>query len=115
MNFKAKILTIVSKIPKGQLMTYSQVASLAGNPKAARVVGQIMSKNYDKKIPCHRVIGKNLKLTGYNRGGIKAKAQILKDEGINIKNLTSFLVPTSRNHKVHPENSSESHQQFSPI
>ncbi|MBP7819259.1 MGMT family protein [Candidatus Gracilibacteria bacterium] len=115
MEFKARILNIVSKIPKGQLMTYSQVASLAGNPKAARVVGQIMSKNYDNKIPCHRVIGKNLKLTGYNRGGVVAKAEILKTEGVNINDLTSFLVPTSKNHKAHPENSWESHQQFSPI
>ncbi len=92
MNFKSQILDIVSKIPKGQLMTYSQVATLAGNPKAARVVGQIMSKNYDNKIPCHRVIGKNLKLTGYNRGGVAAKAEILKTEGININDLTSFLL-----------------------
>ena len=79
MSFAQKVLEIVAKIPKGKTMTYSQVAALAGNPKAARVVGNIMSKNYDPAIPCHRVIRSDGGLGGYNRG-IEKKAAILAEE-----------------------------------
>ncbi len=61
-------------------MTYKQVAAKAGNENAARAVGAIMRQNYDKKIPCHRVIGSDGAMRGYNRGGIEAKRTILKKE-----------------------------------
>jgi len=61
-------------------MTYKEVAVKAGSPNAYRVVGSILSTNYDPKIPCHRVIGSDGKMHGYNRG-IKNKIKILKSEG----------------------------------
>lgn len=79
MSFKQKVLEIVGKIPKGQTMTYAQVAALAGNPRAARAVGMIMSKNYDPAIACHRVIRTDGRLGGYNRG-VEKKAELLKNE-----------------------------------
>ncbi len=82
-NFTQKVLEIVAKIPKGKTMTYAQVAGLAGNPRAARAVGMIMSKNYDPAVPCHRVIRSDGGLGGYNRG-IEKKAEILAQE----KNFT---------------------------
>lgn len=56
MTFKEKVLSIVSQIPKGSTLSYSQVAEKAGSPKACRVVGTILSQNQDVGIPCHRVI-----------------------------------------------------------
>ncbi|GIW67620.1 MAG: hypothetical protein KatS3mg096_488 [Candidatus Parcubacteria bacterium] len=56
MSFKEKVLKIVSKISVGKFLTYKQVARLVGNEKAFRVVGNLMMKNKDKNIPCHRVI-----------------------------------------------------------
>ncbi len=79
MMFTKKVLEVVRAIPRGQTMSYGQVAALAGNKKAARVVGTILSKNYDPAIPCHRVIKATGELGNYNRGADK-KAAILKLE-----------------------------------
>ena len=54
-RFSDRVRAVVKKIPKGKTMTYKQVATKAGNSKAARAVGLIMSHNSDSKIPCHRV------------------------------------------------------------
>jgi len=61
-------------------MTYKQVAALAGSPNAFRAVGNIMSKNTDHGVPCHRVIKSDGTLGGYN-GLAGEKARILKNEG----------------------------------
>jgi methylated-DNA-[protein]-cysteine S-methyltransferase len=79
-DFKKKVLKIVSKIPKGQVMTYGQVAEKAGKPKAARAVGAIMKQNYNPDVPCHRVVGSGGNLGGYNRG-LENKVKILEREG----------------------------------
>jgi len=78
--FKEKVLKIASKIPKGKTLTYKKVAKLSGNKKAYRAVGNILNKNCDPKIPCHRVIRSDGKIGGYNRGE-KEKIKILKKEG----------------------------------
>ncbi|MEN9921285.1 MAG: hypothetical protein RLZZ517_263 [Candidatus Parcubacteria bacterium] len=79
-SFRQKVLEITSKIPKGKTLTYKQVATKAGNPKAYRAVGAILKTNFDLKIPCHRVIRSDGKIGGYNRGE-KNKIKILKEEG----------------------------------
>lgn len=61
-------------------MSYKQVAERAGNPKAARVVGTIMKKNYRSDIPCHRVIKSDGTPGKYNRGDLQ-KISILRREG----------------------------------
>ena len=66
--FSDKVRDIVRKIPKGKTMTYKEVASKAGNPKAARAVGAVMRSNYDPSIPCHRIVASDGKMRGYNRG-----------------------------------------------
>lgn len=78
-GFTEKVYNIVRKIKRGEVMTYLEVATSAGNPKAARAVGNILNKNYDPKIPCHRVILSDGKTGGYNRGA-KNKIKILKKE-----------------------------------
>ncbi len=78
-SFAEKIMEIVQKIPRGQTLTYKQVAKLAGRPNAARAVGNILNKNYDPKIPCHRVVRSDGRPGGYNRGTAK-KIQILQRE-----------------------------------
>ena len=79
-SFKMKIFEIVRKIPKGKTLTYKQVAKLSGSPRAYRAVGNILNKNYNPQIPCHRVIRSDGKAGGYNRGAEK-KEEILKKEG----------------------------------
>lgn len=79
-SFRVKVLAVVAKIPKGKTLTYKEVASLSGNEKAYRAVGNVLNKNHDPKIPCHRVVRSDGKIGGYNRGSEK-KREILKKEG----------------------------------
>lgn len=79
--FKEKVYEVVKKIPKGKVLTYKEVAKRAGNEKASRAVGNILNKNYDPSIPCHRVIRADGKIGGYNRGSY-LKEKILKLESI---------------------------------
>lgn len=67
-------------IPKGETLTYTQVAVKAGRPRAFRAVGNILNTNYDPKIPCHRVVRSDGKTGGYNRGAARKK-EILTKEG----------------------------------
>jgi O-6-methylguanine DNA methyltransferase len=82
MKFKDKVYKVVSKIPKGQTMSYAEVAEAAGSPKAYRAVGNIMHNNPDTtKVPCHRVIKSDGTAGGY-AGGTKKKIALLKKEGV---------------------------------
>lgn len=84
-SFTESVRAVVANIPPGKTMTYSAVAAASGNPKAARAVANIMAKNYDAHIPCHRVIRSDGTLGGYNRGGVEKKRAILLAEGANIR------------------------------
>ena len=81
-TFTNEVKRVVASIAKGSTMTYKEVATAAGNEKASRAVANIMAANYDPAVPCHRVIRSDGGLGGYNRGGISAKAKILKSEGV---------------------------------
>lgn len=83
-SFKDRVLQIVKNIKKGDVMTYKSVAAMAGSPRASRAVGSFMRMNYDKAIPCHRVVRSDGVVGDYNRGGINQKVEILKSEGVVI-------------------------------
>ena len=78
-SFKEKVFEVVRKIPRGETLSYKEVAKRAGNPKASRAVGAILKTNYDPKIPCHRVVKSDGTIGGYNRG-VKQKIKLLKKE-----------------------------------
>jgi len=77
--FKQKVFAVVRKIPKGETLTYKQVAARAGRPNAYRAVGNIMKTNFDPEIPCHRVVRSDGIPGGYNRGE-KRKMELLQKE-----------------------------------
>jgi len=59
-EFKKRIYDVVQAIPRGETMTYGEIADAAGRPGAARAVGQTMACNpFAILVPCHRVIAKN--------------------------------------------------------
>lgn len=82
--FTQVVYDIVRRIPAGQTMTYKEVACATGRPKAYRAVGNILNKNYDPAIPCHRVIRSDGTTGGYNRGARK-KRDLLEVEKSNIQ------------------------------
>lgn len=80
MTFAERVRAVVRRIPKGKTMSYGEVAKRAGNPGAARAVGMIMSKNFDPRVPCHRVVRADGKIGGYNRGGPSKKIELIMME-----------------------------------
>lgn len=55
--FTLKVVQIIRSIPSGRVMTYGQVARLAGNPRAARQVARILhSLSRTEQLPWHRVL-----------------------------------------------------------
>lgn len=84
-SFADKVRDVVRKIPRGKTMTYKQVAARAGNVNAARAVGAVMRTNFLADVPCHRVIRSDGAIGDYNRGGSKAKREILIKEGALTK------------------------------
>jgi methylated-DNA-[protein]-cysteine S-methyltransferase len=84
-SFQQKVLSRCQLIPYGCTMTYGEIAKQVGHPGAARAVGGVMrTNNCPLVIPCHRVLGRNGKLTGFSAGtGLDLKQQLLQMEGIN--------------------------------
>lgn len=71
-------------LPRGQVRTYGELARAVGRPRAARAVGQAMAANpVPPIVPCHRVIGRGGRLTGFG-GGLELKARMLQMEGVTI-------------------------------
>ncbi len=82
--FRNNVLTVVAGIPRGTTLTYAEVARRAGSPRAYRAVGNILNKNHNPKIPCHRVVRSDGTPGGYNRGAGK-KMRILRREKAIIR------------------------------
>lgn len=83
-SFKEKVLEIVKMIPRGDVMTYGEVARRVGHPKASRAVGTILAHNTDICVPCHRVVRGDGTIGAYN--GLRGnKRQLLEKEGVLIK------------------------------
>ena len=81
-GFTVRVLEACRKVPAGKTVTYGELASLAGSPKAARAVGGAMGANpVPLIIPCHRVIKSDGKLGGFSaQGGTELKKRMLEME-----------------------------------
>lgn len=77
------MLAVVRRIPPGRVATYGEVAALAGRPRAARAVGNIMRGCRRPDVPCHRVIAAGGRLGGYGGSEI-LKRSLLVAEGIVV-------------------------------
>jgi len=82
--FFQKVYACSQKIPSGKVLTYGELAKVAGSPKASRAVGQAMARNrFPIVIPCHRVVGTSKNGGGFSaHGGLETKAKILRLEGL---------------------------------
>ncbi|WP_306453797.1 methylated-DNA--[protein]-cysteine S-methyltransferase [Bacillus sp. 7884-1] len=84
-DFQTEVWNALCQIPYGETWTYSDIANAIQRPTAVRAVGTAIGANpVLLTVPCHRVIGKNGKLTGF-RGGLDMKEQLLKIEKENAK------------------------------
>ena len=84
-EFQLKVLEVVARIPYGETASYADIARIVGKPKAVRAVGAANRTNpLPIVVPCHRVVGSNGRLTGFN-GGLEAKQWLLELEGLNCQ------------------------------
>ncbi len=86
MNFFESVYKVVQQIPAGKVLSYGDVARLAGNPKMSRQVGWALHVNPEQGIiPCHRVVFKDGSLTrGFAFGGIEIQRAMLVEEGVEV-------------------------------
>lgn len=85
-QFRQRVWKILSEIPYGETRTYGEIASMISPTMSAQAVGGAVGHNpISIIVPCHRVLGKDGKLTGY-AGGIDRKISLLELEGIDFKN-----------------------------
>jgi O-6-methylguanine DNA methyltransferase len=82
-DFTSRVLAVVRRIPPGRVATYGDVAALAGKPRAARAVGNIMRDCRRPDVPCHRVIAAGGLLGGYG-GSESMKRALLVAEGLAV-------------------------------
>ena len=83
LDFTARVLAVVRRIPPGRVASYGDVAKRAGRPRAARAVGNIMRECRRPDVPCHRVIAAGGRLGGYG-GRETMKRALLAAEGIVV-------------------------------
>lgn len=78
--FRQAVWNILLTIPRGQTMTYGEIARRLGVRSAQAVGGAVGHNPISILIPCHRVVGSDGSLTGY-AGGFDRKTRLLQLEG----------------------------------
>ncbi len=83
-EFTRRVYEVVREIPRGKVLSYGQVARLAGNPHGARGVGFALHRNPSPGvIPCHRVVFRDGSVTdGFAFGGPEVQRRLLEEEGV---------------------------------
>ncbi|RFU62531.1 MGMT family protein [Peribacillus glennii] len=84
--FTARAIEIIQSVPEGKVMTYGQVARLAGSPRGARQVVRIlhsMSDNY--KLPWHRIINSKGQIVIKDDESNSLQKLLLEEEGVEVK------------------------------
>lgn len=92
-TFRERVYEILRHVPSGRVVTYGQIALLAGAPRAARLVGWIAHTGPDD-LPWHRVVNRLGGLASGYEGGRARHRQDLEDEGVHVR--ADFTVDLTR-------------------
>lgn len=83
--FTERVIKIITAIPPGKVMTYGQIARLAGSPRAARQVVRIIHSMSDKyKLPWHRIINSKGRIGIPDEEGATFQRMLLMSEGVEF-------------------------------
>lgn len=83
--FFQDVWAALRSLPGGQVVSYQELAELAGRPRAVRAVGTACARNAIAPfVPCHRVIQSGGRLGSYGFGGTDVKAAMLLHEGVHV-------------------------------
>ena len=97
-SFRTKVEAFMAQVPYGQVTTYGDLAALAGQPAASRVVGGVAHYgNID--LPWHRLVNRFGGLASGFHGGREVQAQLLAQEGITC---TDFIVDNFKDIRWQP-------------
>lgn len=84
-DFQSEVWRQIAQIPYGETITYAELARRVGKPAAVRAAGTATGRNpLSVVVPCHRVVGKSGRLTGY-AGGLNRKQRLLVMESGLVK------------------------------
>lgn len=89
-SFFELVYEVARQIPKGRVTSYGAIAKCLGTKLSARMVGWAMNgaHNVKPKVPAHRVVNRNGMLSGKHHFGGNRMEELLKKEGIHVKNDT---------------------------
>lgn len=99
--FTERVIQIIQSIPNGKVMTYGQVAALAGNPRGARQVVRIlhsMSRKYN--LPWHRIINAKGEVAIKDAEGSFTQKDRLLSEGIILTDSGKVDLSVYRYHPI---------------
>ena len=84
-EFQDSVLKLVSRVPKGKVTTYKELARALGKPRACRAVANALARNpQPMEIPCHRAVRSDGSVGGYSLGA-ERKMALLDEEGVRIE------------------------------
>lgn len=84
-SFPVQVRALVRRIPEGRLASYGQIAKALGRPRAARIVGGVMSSlgAEGRDVPWHRVVNK--------QGGISPRSDMFSDRDPTVEQAELLL------------------------
>lgn len=82
--FQLELLDALRAVPWGEVVSYGELAALAGRPGAARAAGTFCAENrFSLVVPCHRVVAAD-GIGGYGTSGVALKRRLLALEGVHL-------------------------------
>src|SRR5262249_14714198 len=83
-GFQRELAGAIREVPWGEIVSYGELAALAGRPGAARAAGMFCAQNrFALVFPCHRVVSSN-GIGGYGEAGVEVKQRLLALEGVAL-------------------------------
>jgi methylated-DNA-[protein]-cysteine S-methyltransferase len=83
-EFELALTEVLRQVPRGEVVTYGELAALAGRPKAQRAAGTFCARNrFSLVVPCHRVVGAD-GIGSYGSLGLEYKRRLLELEGVAV-------------------------------
>jgi methylated-DNA-[protein]-cysteine S-methyltransferase len=82
--FQQAVVAALRRVPYGEVVTYGELAALAGFPNAQRAAGSVCAHNrWPLVVPCHRVVAAN-GIGSYGPSGVETKRRLLELEGVSL-------------------------------
>jgi methylated-DNA-[protein]-cysteine S-methyltransferase len=83
-GFQRALLQALRSVPWGEVVSYGELAALAGRPRAARAAGSFCAANrFSLVVPCHRVVSAG-GIGGYGATGVRTKRRLLALEDVRL-------------------------------